>query len=370
MNKKKTGNLLRLIAFFLTSLILICTFGFTVDGWIINENEGALLPPENETNNNNQSEKPKDEPTDSTPQKPDVYIPKHLNSLTGLECTEVVAKSTPLCFLLELHGANYGIYGSDICVEIPIENGETKLLCIRRDIDNLLKIGSLSKTRGYISNVSSFFGAVNICVGEDDTLHYPVCNNAHVLDLSLLSGYHYTEFSDFNYTNTDLINKAIEDFSLGVNKTDNSLPFLFNDYGKDQVTYEEKGERILIPYSSSNQKSLIYDYDNGAYHIYNNGIKICDAINGKFPTFVNCLVLFADSTTYDKQSGTTMIMDTIGSGTGYYFTNGSFTQITWESTGEGVMSFYNTDGEKLIMNRGSTYISYFKSSLVDKIIYS
>ena len=360
MNKKKTGNLLRLIAFFLTSLILICTFGFTVDGWIINENEGGLLPPENETNNGDLPEFPKDEPTDSTPQKPDVYIPKHLNSLTGLECTEVVAKSTPLCFLLESRGANYGIYGSDICVEIPIENGETKLLCIRRDIDNLLKIGSLSKTRGYISNVSSFFSAVNICVGEDDTLNYPVCNNAQVLDLSLISGYHYTEFSDFNYTYTDLINKAIEDFSIKVNKADNSLPFLFNDYGKDQVTYEEKGERILIPYSSNNQKSLIYD----------NVIKISDAINGKFPTFVNCLVLFADSTTYDKQSGTTMIMDTIGGGTGYYFTNGSFTQITWESTNEGVMSFYNTDGEKLIMNRGSTYISYFKSSLVDKIIYS
>ena len=38
MNNKRTSNLLRLIAFFLTGVILVCTFGFTVDGWLVIEN--------------------------------------------------------------------------------------------------------------------------------------------------------------------------------------------------------------------------------------------------------------------------------------------------------------------------------------------
>ena len=33
MNNKKTSNPVRMIAFFLAAVILICTFGFTVDGW-------------------------------------------------------------------------------------------------------------------------------------------------------------------------------------------------------------------------------------------------------------------------------------------------------------------------------------------------
>ncbi|MBQ8303195.1 MAG: DUF3048 C-terminal domain-containing protein [Clostridia bacterium] len=367
MNKKKTGNLLRLIAFFLTSIILVCTFGFTVDGWITNGNENIVESSKNDTEESNNPDMPDNEVVDSTPQKPEIYIPKHVNSLTGLECTEEIAENVPLCFLLDTKEANYGICGSDILIEIPIENEETRLLCIRRDIDNLLKIGSLSKTRGYISSVSSFFGAINVCVGNDDTLNYPYCTNGKVLDLSLVNGYHYTEFSNYSYTNTDLINKAFEDFSLDVN---NSSPFLFNDYKNEPITYDKKGERILIPYSSDNQKSLIFNTDERVYYLYNNGIKISDALNGKSPFFTNCLILFADSTTYDKQSGSTMIMDTIGCGSGYYFTNGTFTQITWESTAEGVISFYDTNGEKLIINRGSTYVSYFKSSLIDKIVYS
>ena len=33
MNKKLSSNPVRPIAFFLTAIILACTFGFTVDGW-------------------------------------------------------------------------------------------------------------------------------------------------------------------------------------------------------------------------------------------------------------------------------------------------------------------------------------------------
>ena len=39
MNKNKLSNPVRLIAFFLTAVVLICTFGFTADGWQIDNNE-------------------------------------------------------------------------------------------------------------------------------------------------------------------------------------------------------------------------------------------------------------------------------------------------------------------------------------------
>ena len=76
-----------------------------------------------------------------------------------------------------------------------------------------------------------------------------------------------------------------------------------------------------------------------------------------------------DSVTYDNFECSQMIMDTLGSGRGFYFTNGTVCEINWVSNSDGSLSFYQPDGQKLIINRGRSYISFMKSSRMDNLFY-
>ena len=374
MNNKKTGNLLRLIAFFLTAVILICTFGFTVDGWILDS--GTTASP-NDKEKDNIPDNIVNEPGDTeqgnqTPQVPEIYVPEYVNYLTGLETTKELAETMPISFLMDSSCAEYGICGADIMVEIPIESGETRLLCIMCDTQNLWKIGSIAPTRGYMSNLASFFGAAIIAYGCDDQMSYESCNNdGKSLDFSANNAYHYTEFSNRVYTNVDLTNAGLTTLGINTKPTNHpSLPYSFPDFGTEPIFGNNRATKIQIGFSQTNNTGLIYNEEIDRYTLYKNGTPKKDMLNGKAPDFTNCLVLFADSVTYDNVSCSQMVMDTIGSGQGFLFTAGTSEEINWTSTSAGVLTLYNANGEKLTVNRGNTYISYMKSSQMENLIFS
>ena len=124
MNNKKLSNHVRLIAFFLTAAILICIFGFTVDGWMWDDGGETKLPGEN-------SGALKDENEDDTVNKDEADTsftqPSFINYLTGLETTEDISNSSALAFIMNSEDACYGISRSDLLVEIPIENNKTSI---------------------------------------------------------------------------------------------------------------------------------------------------------------------------------------------------------------------------------------------------
>jgi hypothetical protein len=85
-------------------------------------------------------------------------------------------------------------------------------------------------------------------------------------------------------------------------------------------------------------------------------------LNDKKVGFKNIFILFTDTMTYEGTSSTEMVMNTIGSGTGYYLSNGVGQSLTWESDVSGSLSFYDETGSKLTINRGSSYLGFVKSA--------
>ena len=49
-------------------------------------------------------------------------------------------------------------------------------------------------------------------------------------------------------------------------------------------------------------------------------------------------------------------------GTGIYATNGEYIEITWIADSNGELTMYDSAGNRLTVNRGSSYIAYVKSS--------
>ena len=115
MKTKKMSNLLRSIAFFLTGVILVCTFGFTADGWTQNktENPTPQAPSQND----------KIPDISDTPQPPPAEIPPEIfyNRLTGLVTTEDLSSKAPIAYIMDKNAPSFGLFGSDIIIDIPTE---------------------------------------------------------------------------------------------------------------------------------------------------------------------------------------------------------------------------------------------------------
>ena len=368
MNTLKISNPVRLIAFFLTSVILICTFGFTVDGWQMG-NENATAPPEQDKGDNKNDTPTTVNPTPDNSDKPDSYIPEFINRLTGLEATEEIAKSSTLAFITESDNC-YGISHSDILVEIPIENNKTRLISFITDKEELWKIGSITSGRGYISNVVKCFGGIAVQKDNDDRSPYECCD-VTTMDLALKNGFYYTEYTSKAYTNRDLITTGLKAYGISdIFDKSVSLPYSFNSFDEDNIKYENAAIDITVSRTDSDRFNLEYNEENRKYTYVEKGVAKTDVLNGKVFEFKNCFILFADSVTYDNSDGSQMVMDTIGSGSGFYITEGSYTAIKWVATDSGVMSFYLATGERLTVNRGNSYICYLKSSKTDSVIFT
>lgn len=365
MNINTPSVLIRPISFLLVGALLVSAFGFTADGWQIgndaknqatnveNQLPAVEIPTENET--------PEEENT--------VRIPDYVNYLTGMETTEELSNKRPISVLMNSNTATYGIYSADILCEIPTEDDTTRFLAIINDTTDLWKIGSIANGRGYISNISKFFGATFISGKNEDNIVYDHCDvSKESFDISLHNGYFYTEYSHYHYTSAEMLNKGLKEL-LPDSSVTPKTPYQFTDFGAEAITGETKSEKISIAFSEISSTELQYNADTYSYTLYKNGCEKSDAINGKTPSFANCFVLFADSATYDNSGGTRLVMNTIGSGDGYYFTNGTVIEIEWSSNLEGNLSFTLTDGSPLVINRGSSYIAYVKTSEKSKVIF-
>lgn len=365
MNTKKTNGYSRLLVIFLVSVILIFAVGIVADGWQQSDPESPTDESNGESANNNsdKADENKDPSgVDTEEQEPEVYIPKYIDPLTGIETTEILSTKRHSAFIFDSSSPLYGISSAAMLIEVPIENGETRLIAFINDHKDLGKIGSLSGARDYIAKVASYFCDAVVCFGKEynDTQ----TNNLSVIDLSTLKGAHYTEYNTFSYTNGSLLLNAFH----SVNYSDSylntkTLPYVFPDYTADKILFEKKASSVILPYSDITSTELIYSEIDGKYTFVKGGSIRPDLLNSEVCKYDNCIVLFSDTVTYETEDGNSMQLITTGSGKGYYFTEGTYVEITYYVNDGGDLSFNNKNGEKLTINRGKTYIGYLKSSV-------
>ena len=365
----QNGNLAKLVAFFVISVVITCTVSFAANGWesFVGDNtSGDNTAPENNTNN----EKNEEDSSSTTPED-DVPVilpsPKYYHSITGLEIGLEASLKRPLCFVFASCDPLYGISSSYLTIEIPTEYGNTRLLCFTDDAKTLGKIGSLAPSRGYISNLAAYFGGVLLCYGTDDNIDYEHIKVGDSLDFSLTPGYCYTEYNSFIYSNADLVNAFMNNSKVNQSVSDSlSVPFTF--YEGERLSLDgESANNVSIYYCDTNSTQLTYSSVDGCYLLSKNTTVKTDLLNDKPLKYDNAFILYADSTTYESSDTTQLIMDTYSRGTGLYMTNGKYIEIQWEKDSSDNLVFYAKDGEVLTVNKGTTYIGYVKSSMKSSV---
>ena len=358
MKSSKEGNLLRLIAIFLVAVTLVFTVGFAADG-MGNSQDGN-------TQGGTDGVGTPEIPEDSTPQK----LPDYLCYLTGLEITKESSESEKICYVIDSSDSLYGISSSIFTLELPTEDGKSRILAyIDENVKREPKIGSITKTRDYISNVLSFFGGTLISSGNDDKIAYSAKDvTDSVIDLTGHVGYYYTENANKIYTNKNLVEALL--LSRGISaseKKEISMPFVFNGYFSAPIKSSVFARTVTLQYGEENTTKFSYSAE-GKYSLTKNGTNIIDTTTGGLVSYENVFVLFTDATTYEKIDSKETVLDTITSGVGYYFTAGTKFDIRWYCDEGGSLVFLNDSGERLTVNRGRSYIAYAKATMYGKLL--
>ena len=364
----QNGNLAKLVAFFVIATVITCTVSFAANGWqsfTQDEPDSDNIVADNNTGNDdfdeNQDGDKNNEGTNSD--IPTIApTPKYFHYLTGLEIDLQTSLSKPLCTVVNSTDPLYGLSSSFLTIEFPTEYGNTRLLCFTDDVGSIGKIGSLAPTRGYISNLASYFGGVLLSYGTDDTFDYDFTEPADKLDFKATVGYCYTEYNSYVYTNGDLVNAFINNSKTNtVFNASSKAPYVFNN-SDSAILGNDDATGILISYGDGNSTELTYSSEINKYIFSKNNAKTNDLLNNKEISYDNVFILCADSTTYETAESTRLILNTSGEGTGKYISNGKMTDITWVKGSDGNLTFYGEDGQKLIVNPGNSYIGFTKSS--------
>ncbi len=361
----KNGNLAKLVAFFVIAVTITCTVSFAANGWqsfITEKPDSDDVTADNNSENNNVDENTDGDKNNSNDITTSVPVPKYYHYITGLETDLETSLKRPLCTVFNSGDPTYGISASYLTIELPTEYGKTRLLCFTDDVRSIGKIGSIAPTRGYISNLASYFGGILLSYGNDDMFEYEHTAPSYSLDFKETSGYSYTEYNSFIYTNGDLVNAFITNSKANIlNNGSVNLPYVFKDK-EDGSVDDKKATNISVTYSDNNITEFAYSKNDNKYLISKNGVQQKDLLNDKTTSYDNVFILSADSATYETESNTEMILDTSKGGNGKYISRGAVIDISWSTDASGNILFHDLSGNKLAINRGTSYISFVKAS--------
>ena len=380
MKSSKTNGLGRLLSFVLIVVILLFTVGCAVGGFQFNGDdlsENGNVDDKNDNTDENkdgenkdQENDVKDEDVDNTPPIDTTPQIKYYNTITGLEVSRELSFEMPIGYVTSPKLPLYGISFADISIELPTEDGDTRLLSYLTNSSSLWKIGALAPTRAFISGLSDFFGGVIISYGNDDVIKYSAWDASKaVVDISKVSDCYFVENTLYIYSGKDMINTAI-DRNTSVTKTEyKAPPFDFTTEGEEYLGTSE-AKTLIIPFSQNDESEFYYSEASNSYVYFKSGNRKVDLLNGKNMTYTNLFVLFSNATTYEKAEGSELIIDTSGGGKGYYVSHGKLTEFRWLTDENGKLVFMNLSGEKLKVNRGNSYIAYYKASIASNVKYS
>ena len=368
MNKEKANSYGRLLVTFLVAVILVFTFGLVADEW--QRANGAKPDSEGDdpTVEAPEDELPGGEDTEAgaVPEPP-----KYYNPISGLECTEEISEKSHLAYTVHSNLPFYGVSSCDMLVEFPVEEGQTRLLVFTSDFSKFGKIGTLAKTRRYITSIAEHFGAILLSMGDDtEIVSASQGTTIKEINLDLHDGYHYTEYTHYAYTNSTLVNSALINLGIDMHSTTRpALPYTFANENTPASLGDARAERVYIPYSISQDTSFSYSSITKKYTYEKSGVPKKDNLTNEFITFDNIFVLFADSVTYEDKSGTKMELETEKGGEGYFVSLGVAKRILWTSTDTG-LRFTDVHGAELVVNPGVNYIGCAKSSKTDDVTFS
>lgn len=267
-----------------------------------------------------------------------------------------------------------GLQDAYIVYEAVVEGGITRMLALFKD-KAPTKIGSVRSSRPYFLDYVLENDAIYVHFGFSEKARQDIAslgiNNINGLydngfwrDNSLNVDYEHRAFTNMENINNMISSKGYRNTSTQetllnysvdeVNIKDESTTTL--EDGTVQTTITNQANTITIPYSY--YMTVRYDYDatNKVYYRSANGTPHVDAITQNQYNFKNIIITEIRNYTTNEGGGR-QALENIGTGSGYYITNGCVRKITWSKDSRSSQTVYKyLDGTEITVNDGNTFI--------------
>ncbi|MBQ8207400.1 MAG: DUF3048 C-terminal domain-containing protein, partial [Clostridia bacterium] len=141
----------------------------------------------------------------------------------------------------------------------------------------------------------------------------------------------------------------------------NKDAFNFVEYGTKRELDGDSAVCVLLPYSKYQTARFDYSEDTNSYYRYQfEDVPHIDGTTGEQISYTNLIILFCDVQAVGDAAGHLDITTENENGEGYYVCGGKCEQISWSKpTQDSPTTYYGSDGEELVFNRGKTFISIF-----------
>lgn len=306
-------------------------------------------------------DKKKDEPKKENG-KTDVVEQQQVNQ--DITIVDVNSKTRPIAVMInniaDVWDYQAGVQDAYLVYEIVVEGGYTRLMALYKD-QATARIGSIRSSRPYYLDYAMENDAIYVHFGGSDlalseipqlginNVNGMVYGNGFWRDNSLGLATEHTVFNSMAK-----INEAIEHY--GYSKTTDKGLLL--NYVKNEDLSKKDGamtaNNVKVVFSASRNTSFVYDSTTGLYKRFQNDYAHNDLVTKEQYTVKNIITYQVENYSYD---GYRQKLNNIGSGKGYYITNGYAVPITWEKSSRSAKTVYKyLDGTEVLLSDGNTHI--------------
>lgn len=259
-----------------------------------------------------------------------------------------------------------GLQDAYIMYEFIVEGGITRYLALFKDV-NVDRIGTIRSSRHYYLDYVLENDAIYVHWGGSEFAYNDISKlGINNVDGMTYGGKYFWKDKSLNvstehtaYSKTEMIDNAVN--KLGYRKETNK-DLLLNysvdpvDLASDQTSIDANS--IDIVYSNVVKDHYDYDSENKVYKRSVNGKEHVDYVTKQQYTFKNIITYKVTNTTISGDYKGRQNLDNIGSGDGYYISEGKAVEITWTKNSREAQTIYKlkSTGEELKVNDGNTFI--------------
>lgn len=260
-----------------------------------------------------------------------------------------------------------GLYKAQVIYEMIVEGGLTRIMPVFWGMD-IERIGPVRSTRHYFLDYAMEHDAVHVHFGwspqaKDDIAGF---NLASINGVGFGGSVFWkltndpTNWQD-SYTSTARINNFISRTNF---RRQSEKEYVFKYASEDTILQGEKEARnVNIVYSVHYNSGFKYDEDLNLYLRYRMGVPHMERETGKQLAAKNIIIQFVQNGLIKGDTEGRQELYNIGSGKGWYISNGEAMEITWQKSSRNQRTRYlDSNNNEIVLNPGQTWVQIVPNS--------